>query len=213
MIGSAQDHKRAFDGDEGPNTGGMGAISPAPALTPVLEDQAWREIVEPVIKGMADEEYPYKGFLYAGLMLTETGPQVIEFNCRFGDPEAEVILPRLKTDLLRLMVEAAKESLSEEQLEFDKNIAITVIMANGGYPGSYEKGGVITGINDVKDATVFHAGTALKESDTIATGGRVLAVTALGEDRDAARTKAYKAVETIHWPDCFYRSDIAITKS
>ena len=213
MIGSAQDHKRAFDGDEGPNTGGMGAISPAPALTPALEDQAWREIVEPVIKGMADEGYPYKGFLYAGLMLTETGPQVIEFNCRFGDPEAEVILPRLKTDLLRLMVEAAKESLSKEQLEFEKNIAITVIMANGGYPGSYKKGGVITGINDVKDATVFHAGTALNESDTIATGGRVLAVTALGEDRDAARTKAYKAVETIHWPDCFYRSDIAITKS
>jgi phosphoribosylamine--glycine ligase len=211
MVGSAQDHKRAFDGDEGPNTGGMGAISPAPALTADLENQAWHEIVLPVINGMHKEGIPYKGFLYAGLMLTATGPQVIEFNCRFGDPEAEVILPRLRTDLLSLMIDAAKDELAEQTLRFDDNIAITVIIANGGYPGAYKKGGVITGLDQVSDVTVFHAGTAAKNGDITATGGRVLAITALGQNRDDARTKAYKAVGTISWPDCFSRSDIAIT--
>lgn len=211
MVGSAQDHKRAYDGDEGPNTGGMGAVSPAPALTDTLAEQAWREIVLPVIKGMADEGYPYKGFLYAGLMLTATGPQVIEFNCRFGDPEAEVILPRLKTDLLALMHDAAAGCLAEQELSFDDRIAITVIMANGGYPGSYEKGGVITGLDDTRDVTIYHAGTTEKEGAITATGGRVLAITAMGDDRDDARRKAYDAVDTISWPGCFSRRDIAIT--
>ena len=211
-IGSAQDHKRAYDGDKGPNTGGMGAISPAPALTQALEEQAWNEIVLPVINGMAKEGYPYKGFLYAGLMLTASGPQVIEFNCRFGDPEAEVILPRLTSDLLTLMADAAADELSVQPLSFVDDIAITVIMANGGYPGAYEKGGVITGLDDVRDVTVYHAGTAEKDGAITATGGRVLAVTALGHDRDDARRKAYEAVSTIAWPGCFNRSDIAITK-
>jgi phosphoribosylamine--glycine ligase len=212
-VGSAQDHKRAFDGDRGPNTGGMGAISPAPALTADLEEQAWQEIILPVINGMREEGNPYKGFLYTGLMLTATGPQVIEFNCRFGDPEAEVILPRLKTDLLALMVDAAKDALAEQVLSFDNNVAITVIMANGGYPGPYEKGAVITGLDQVTDVTVFHAGTTAKNDTITATGGRVLAVTALGRDRDDARTKAYEAVETISWPGCFCRSDIAAAKA
>jgi phosphoribosylamine--glycine ligase len=213
MLGSAQDHKRAFDGDRGPNTGGMGAISPAPALTADLQERAWHEIVLPVISGMREEGNPYKGFLYAGLMLTATGPQVIEFNCRFGDPEAEVILPRLKTDLLGLMNDAARGELAERKLSFDDNVAITVIMANGGYPGQYEKGGVITGLDRVKDVTVFHAGTTEKNGAITATGGRVLAVTALGRSRDDARAKAYDAVGTISWPGCFSRSDIAITKA
>ena len=211
-IGSAQDHKRAFDGDKGPNTGGMGAISPAPALNKDLEDKAWQQIVEPVIKGMKEEGHPYKGFLYAGLMLTATGPQVIEFNCRFGDPEAEVILPRLKSDLLELMHKAAQEELNEQIIEFDDRIAITVIIANGGYPGSYEKGGAIDGLSDVTDATVYHAGTTLEDGVLKATGGRVLAVTALGQDRHQARETAYKAVGNINWPDCFSRSDIALIK-
>ena len=213
MIGSAQDHKRAYDGDNGPNTGGMGAISPAPALTQELEQKAWEEIVEPVIKGMAEEGYPYKGFLYAGLMLTATGPQVIEFNCRFGDPEAEVILPRLVSDLLKLMNDAATNKLEDQKLTFDDNIAITVIIANGGYPGSYEKGGIITGLDMVEDVTVFHAGTTEKDGHITATGGRVLAVTALGKTREESRHKAYKAVDMIKWPGCFSRTDIAIIKN
>ncbi len=211
MIGSAQDHKRAYDGDKGPNTGGMGAVSPAPALTPDLLQQSWDQIVAPVITGMAAEGHPYQGFLYAGLMLTSDGPQVIEFNCRFGDPEAEVILPRLNTDLLTLMQDAANGTLTNQALSFDDQIAITVIMANGGYPGDYEKGGIITGLNDVKDVTVFHAGTTEKDGAVTATGGRVLAVTALGQDRDDARSKAYAAVDKISWPGCFSRRDIAIT--
>lgn len=210
MIGSAQDHKRAYDGDKGPNTGGMGAVSPAPALTDALLDLAWREVVEKTARGMAAEGMPYRGFLYAGLMLTDSGPQVIEFNCRFGDPEAEVVLPRLKSDLLSAMLTATQGGLGQVDFRFDANVAVTVVMANGGYPGAYDKGGVITGLDEMRpDTMVFHAGTTARDGAITATGGRVLAVTALGQDQQDARTKAYARVKTISWPGAFHRSDIA----
>ena len=215
LIGSAQDHKRAYDGDKGPNTGGMGAISPAPALTDELLNQAWDEVIMPTAIGMADEDTPYRGFLYAGLMLTERGPEVIEFNCRFGDPEAEVILPRLKSDLLSAMVTATKGGLSQVDFRVDKRVGVTVVMANGGYPGAYEKGGIIGGLEDSnpdQDVMVFHAGTSKNSDGQItATGGRVLAVTALGDDKDDARRKAYAKVDAISWPGAFCRRDIANT--
>ncbi|MCE2516826.1 MAG: phosphoribosylamine--glycine ligase [Alphaproteobacteria bacterium] len=210
MIGSAQDHKRAYDGDKGPNTGGMGAVSPAPALTDDALATAWRDVVEKTAKGMAAEGMPYRGFLYAGLMLTDSGPQVIEFNCRFGDPEAEVVLPRLKSDLLSAMLTATSGGLGHVDFRFDPQVAVTVVMANGGYPGAYETGGVITGLEDDQPGTmVFHAGTTAKDAAITATGGRVLAVTALGDDQAEARAKAYARVKTITWPGAFHRSDIA----
>ena len=215
MIGTAQDYKRAGDGDTGPNTGGMGAVSPAPALTPHLLDTAWRDIVEKVISGMAQDNMPYQGFLYTGLMMTTDGPKVIEFNCRFGDPEAEVILPRLKSDLLTALMAATETGLGHMDLRFHDGAAVTVIMANGGYPGPINAGGVITGLdaataNDGAHAAyVFHAGTSQKDDDIIATGGRVLAVTALGHDQADARQNAYRHVEMINWPGVYYRKDIA----
>ena len=216
MIGSAQDHKRAYDNDEGPNTGGMGAVSPAPALTDALCQDAWDNIVLPVVRGMAAEGMPYRGFLYTGLMLTKTGPQVIEFNCRFGDPEAETILPRLKSDLLSAMATAVEGGLGHTDLRFHDGAAVTVVMVNGGYPGAYEKGGVINGLMPEGDAydsanptIVYHAGTAEKEGAIIATGGRVLAVTGMGADQAGARQAAYDRVASISWPNVFYRKDIA----
>lgn len=216
MIGSAQDHKRAYDGDKGPNTGGMGAVSPAPALSDDVLADAWENIVVKTAKGMVAEGHPYCGFLYTGLMITDTGPQVIEFNCRFGDPEAEVILPRLKSDLLAAMLTATEGGLGHVDFRFDPRVGVTVIMANGGYPGAYEKGGVITGLpaDDyyADDLMVFHAGTSHDETgNIIATGGRVLAVTALGSDKDDARQKAYQQVEAINWPGAFFRRDIGNT--
>ena len=215
MIGTAQDYKRAGDGDTGPNTGGMGAVSPAPALTPHLLDTAWRDIVEKVISGMAQDNMPYQGFLYTGLMMTADGPKVIEFNCRFGDPEAEVILPRLKSDLLTALMAATESGLAHMDLRFHDGAAVTVIMANGGYPGPIKAGGVITGLdaatanNGAHAAYVFHAGTSQKDDDIIATGGRVLAVTALGHDQAEARHNAYQQVAMIDWPGVYYRKDIA----
>ena len=212
MIGSAQDHKRAYDNDEGPNTGGMGAVSPAPALSDALCEQAWDEIVLPVVQGMAAEGNPYRGFLYTGLMLTKTGPEVIEFNCRFGDPEAQTILPRLKSDLLSAMATAVEGGLSHIDLRFHDGAAVTVVMVNDGYPGSYEKGGVINGLdenNDDKNTLVFHAGTAQKDGQIIATGGRVLAITSMASDQASARQAAYDRVSTISWGNEFYRRDIA----
>ena len=214
LLGSAQDYKRAHDGDKGPNTGGMGSVSPAPALTDALRDRAWEEIVLPVVAGMEAEGAPYRGFLYCGLMLTETGPQVIEFNCRFGDPEAETILPRLMSDLLAGMVAATEGGLGHTTMRFDEGHAVTVIMVNGGYPGDYAKGAVIEGLDKKGESgvTVFHAGTDRDGGGAvIATGGRVLAVTALGASRDEARDKAYKRVGEITWKDCFFRKDIAKT--
>lgn len=214
MIGTAQDYKRALDGDKGPNTGGMGAVSPAPALEANLHltEQAWREVVEKVINGMKAEGMPYQGFLYVGLMITKDGPKVIEFNCRFGDPEAEVILPRLDSDLLSALVAATKKQLHQTELHFKSGAAVTVVMANGGYPGPITSGGVITGLtaNEIKNSMVFHAGTSTKGHDIVATGGRVLAVTGWGDNQASARQTAYARAENISWPGVYYRRDIAI---
>jgi len=210
FLGSAQDYKRALDGDKGPNTGGMGAISPAPKLTPALQEEAWERIVLPVVRGMAAEGRPYRGFLYAGLMLTDEGPQVIEFNCRFGDPEAEVILPRLKSDLLSAMLTAMEQGLGHADLRFEDKVAVTVIMANGGYPGHYTKGAVIHGLEvEMANTMVFHAGTDIDaDGNIIATGGRVLAITGLGRDAAEARQNAYERARHITWDGVMYRRDI-----
>ena len=209
-LASAQDHKRAFDDDKGPNTGGMGAISPSPLLTEVLRAQIMDSVIDPVAKAMADAGTPYRGILYAGLMLTEEGPKVIEFNCRFGDPEAEVILPRMKSDLLTLICDLRDGKLSRADLSSD--VAVTVIMATNGYPGSYEKGSLIKGLDEASseaDTIIFHAGTAHNTAgQLVASGGRVLAVTALAQDKDSARAKAYDAIAQVKWDDGFYRTDI-----
>ena len=213
FMASAQDHKRAYDNDEGPNTGGMGAISPSPRMDDTLVATAMREIVAPLAKGMADAGMPYRGILYVGLMLTEDGPKVIEFNCRFGDPEAQVILPRLKSDIVSAMMACVDGALGHFTLRWDDRSAVTVVMASKGYPGSYEKGTPITQLDAaaaMDDVLIFHAGTSRADDGSIiATGGRVLNVTALGEDAASARTAAYKAVAAIDWPGGFYRSDIA----
>ena len=213
LMATAQDHKRAFDGDTGPNTGGMGAISPAPRLSVALENEVMKRVVKPVARGMHDEGTPYRGVLYVGLMLTETGPHVIEFNCRFGDPEAQVILPRLRTDIVSAMLAAINNSLGHFDMRWDSRHAVTVVMANQGYPGTYNKGSAIKNMaaaDNQNDQLVFHAGTALDANGQVtAVGGRVLAVTGLGDTAEAARAKAYDAVAQIDWPEGFYRRDIA----
>ena len=213
LMATAQDHKRAFDGDTGPNTGGMGAISPAPRLNVALENEVMERVVKPVARGMHDAGTPYRGVLYVGLMLTETGPHVIEFNCRFGDPEAQVILPRLRTDIVSAMLATINNSLGHFDMRWDSRHAVTVVMANQGYPGTYNKGSAIKNMaaaDNQNDQLVFHAGTALDASGQVtAVGGRVLAVTGLGDTAEAARGKAYDAVAQIDWPEGFYRRDIA----
>ena len=212
FMGSAQDHKRAFDGDKGPNTGGMGAVSPAPRLTEDLQTQVMDEIVTPLARGMAAEGTPYRGILYVGLMLTETGPQVIEFNCRLGDPEAQVILPRLRSDIVAAMLGTLDGSLGHLSLRWDDAAAVTVVMATKGYPGAYEKGSIISGTGSITsdDVILFHAGTTIDAEGTVrAAGGRVLAVTGLGVDVAAARGAAYTAIHSIDWPEGFHRTDIA----
>ena len=212
FMGSAQDHKRAYDGDKGPNTGGMGAVSPAPRLDEALQAQVMEEIVSPLARGMADEAMPYRGILYVGLMLTDTGAQVIEFNCRLGDPEAQVILPRLRSDFVAAMLATIEGTLGHVSLRWDERSAVTVVMAAKGYPGSYEKGSVIAGAETAAgdDVMLFHAGTKIDADGTLrAHGGRVLAVTGLGRDVGAARGAAYSAVDKIGWPGGFCRRDIA----
>ena len=213
FMGSAQDHKRAFDNDRGPNTGGMGAVSPAPRLTDELRQQVMDEVVLPLASGMAEDGTPYCGILYVGLMLTETGPQVIEFNCRLGDPEAQVILPRLRSDLVAAMLGTVEGSLGHLSLRWDTRSAVTVVMATKGYPGSYEKGSRISGLDRLDgedDVIPFHAGTMVEADGTVrANGGRVLAITGLGDSVSAARDAAYGAVASIDWPEGFYRRDIA----
>lgn len=212
FMGSAQDHKRAYDGDKGPNTGGMGAVSPAPRLDEALQQQVMDEIVRPLARGMAGEGTPYRGILYVGLMLTDAGPQVIEFNCRLGDPEAQVILPRLRSDFVAAMLATVEGTLGHLSLRWDDRSAVTVVMAANGYPGSYEKGSAIAGTDNATgdDVLLFHAGTKIDADGTVlANGGRVLAVTGLGADVAAARGAAYGAVDSIDWPDGFCRRDIA----
>jgi phosphoribosylamine--glycine ligase len=210
-FGSAQDHKRVGEGDTGPNTGGMGAYSPAPILTPELERRAIEEIVRPTIEALAETGTPYSGILYAGLMLTKDGPKLIEYNARFGDPECQVLMLRLESDLLPLMLAAAEGSLDEaEPPAFSLNVALTVVMAAKGYPGTPEKGGRIEGIEEAgAGVKVFHAGTACgADGALVANGGRVLDVTALGHDIAEARAIAYRAVDAICFPSGFWRSDI-----
>jgi phosphoribosylamine--glycine ligase len=210
-FASAQDHKRVGEGDTGPNTGGMGAYSPARVLTPELEAEAMARIIAPTVKTLADEGMPYSGVLFLGLMLTKRGPELIEYNCRFGDPECQVMLMRLESDLVELLLACAEGRLGEiEPPRFSGDVALTVVMAAKGYPDTPKKGGAIAGIDaaEATGAKVFHAGTALKDGALVANGGRVLNVTARGPSVTEAQAKAYAAVDAIQFPEGFCRRDI-----
>ncbi len=211
-LATSQDHKARDNGDKGPNTGGMGAYSPAPVVTDSVFDRVMREVIEPTVKGMAADGRPYTGFLYAGLMIDEMGaPRVVEYNCRFGDPETQPILMRLLSDLVELCEAALDKHLDEVTAEWDPRAAVGVVMAAGGYPDSYKKGDVISGLDvvDTADTRVFHAGTAFDQDKVVTAGGRVLCVTALGEGVAAAQQQAYAGVAKIQWQDAYYRTDIA----
>ena len=210
LFGTAQDHKRVGEGDAGPNTGGMGAYSPAPVMTQALIDQTMSEIIVPTLAGMHHRGHPFKGILYAGLILTDTGPKLIEYNVRFGDPETQVLMPRLKSDLLELMLAAVDGSLLEVEAEWEDTAALSVVLASKGYPGSYDKNTPITGIEkaEAANAIVFHAGTADAGGELQAIGGRVLNVTALGSSVSEAQKIAYHALDQISWDNGFCRRDI-----
>jgi len=207
---AAQDHKAAFDGDEGPNTGGMGAYMPAPVVNAKMTKMIMETIIEPTIRGMAADGMPYKGVLFAGLMITDEGPKLIEYNCRFGDPECQPLMMRLKSDLLEVLLATADGKLDEIELEWNRNAALTVVMATDGYPGYYEKGSEIRGVAEAEanGAVVFHAGTKLDGDKLLATGGRVLGITAMAPGVAKAQQKAYAAVDKIDWPEGFCRRDI-----
>lgn len=212
VMESSQDHKAIGDGDTGPNTGGMGAYSPAPVVTDKLMSQIDREILVPVVDGMNRHGTPYKGILYAGVMVTAAGPRVLEFNVRFGDPETQPILMRLKSDLLEVMLAVCDEKLDDVTLKWDPRPAVCVVMSAGGYPGEYEKGKVITGIdeaNKLEDVYVFQAGTAEKDGKIVTNGGRVLGVTAVGKTVEQAKKRAYEAVSKISFEGAYFRKDIA----
>ena len=210
-LASAQDHKAVGEGDTGPNTGGMGAYSPAPVMTEALEQEVMARIITPTVEAMAAQGTPYKGVLYAGLMITRSGPQLLEYNVRFGDPECQVLMPRLKSDLLPALIAARDGVLDHFDLRWHPETALCVVMAAKGYPGAYESGGLIgnlaaAGADD--DVTIFHSGTKRAGDHVIAAGGRVLGVTALGADIAAAQARAYRAVDAIKWTDGFCRRDI-----
>jgi len=211
-LASSQDHKRALDGDKGPNTGGMGAYSPAPVVTDALAERIMREIMQPLSRGMAEAGSPYRGVLYAGLMITGDSLSVLEINCRFGDPETQPVLARLQTDLVTLLGAAAAGGLAGLELTWDPRAALCVVMAAGGYPGRYDKGHVIDGLDaagESDEVQVFHAGTALDaDGRIVSSGGRVLGVTAYGDTIAAAQHNAYEATRKISWPDVHYRTDI-----
>ena len=211
-FATSQDHKRAYDGDQGPNTGGMGAYSPAPVVTPEIHQRIMNEVIMPTVEGMAKEDAPYTGFLYAGLMIDADGtPKVIEYNCRFGDPETQPIMMRLKSDLAELCLLACNGELDKATIDFDERAAVGVVLAAGGYPGSYNKGDVITGLelNTADDAKTFHAGTSLDNGNVVTNGGRVLCATALGNNVTEAQQKAYQLLKQIDWQGVQYRNDIA----
>ena len=213
VLPAAQDHKTVFDNDEGPNTGGMGAYAPAPFMTAELMTRVEREILRPTIAAMAKENAPYRGVLYAGLMMTKDGPKVVEFNCRFGDPETQAILPLIETDLAEAMWRVANGDLGKYQLKISPHWAVSVVLASGGYPGNFAKGKLINGLERIqdKDAMVFHAGTVLDHCGNFLTnGGRVLAVTGVADDFLAAREKAYCAVGKIQFDGMHYRRDIGM---
>lgn len=211
-FGSAQDHKRAYDGDRGPNTGGMGAYSPAPVFTAEMERHALHDIIKPTARALADAASAYRGVLFAGLMITREGPKLIEYNVRFGDPECQVLMLRMEGDLLPILHAVATGQLEDQPVPMKPEAAITVVMAARGYPGSYQKGTRIAGIGaaeQIAGVKVFHAGTKRAGTDLVANGGRVLNVTAIGANVAEARERAYDAIARINWPDGFCRSDIA----
>ena len=211
-MATSQDHKRVGDGDTGPNTGGMGAYSPAPVVTPEIHDRIMDQVIMPTVQGMASEGHRYVGFLYAGLMITAEGePKVIEFNCRFGDPETQPIMLRLQSDLVELIQQALAGKLDATTAQWDERQAVGVVLAAGGYPGSYEKGKVISLPDEAGDssAKIFHAGTALQGEQVVTSGGRVLCATALGHSVTEAQQKAYQLTGKIAWDGVFYRKDIA----
>jgi phosphoribosylamine---glycine ligase len=212
MLASARDHKRAFDGDAGPNTGGMGAFSPANNFGAEQQTEFEGAVMRPLLEGLRDNGVSFRGLLFPGLMITADGPRVLEFNCRFGDPETQAILPRLKSDLVPLLEATIDGRLGQATIEWDKRPAVTVVMASGGYPGKYETGKTISGLESAasEDVQIFHAGTRRKTGEVVTSGGRVLAVTALGETVAAARTRAYEAASKIDFENCHYRRDIAL---
>jgi phosphoribosylamine--glycine ligase len=211
LLAPSQDHKPAYDGDKGPNTGGMGAYAPAPAATDELISSVKASIIEPTLKGMAEEKTPYVGFLYFGLMLTTDGPKVLEYNCRLGDPETQVILPLMKSDLLGVIQAVMHGELHETPVQLYDGYATCVVAASGGYPGAYEKGKEITGLDDISDeyVQVFHAGTAVKGNMVVTNGGRVLAVNCFGDTLPESVERAYAELKKIHFDDMHYRTDIA----
>ncbi len=210
-MASSQDHKPIFDGDRGPNTGGMGAYSPAPVVTDQVHERIHEKILRPMIQGMGEEGRPYKGVLYAGLMIHNGHPRVLEFNARFGDPETQPVLMRMKGDIIPILEACIKGNLSGCKIEWDSRAAVCVVMSSKGYPGDYEKGKPISGLKEVsrmEDVFVFHAGTALKDDQIITNGGRVLGVTGLGKDIPRAIERTYQAVKKISWEGVHYRTDI-----
>jgi len=210
---SSQDHKKIFDNDQGPNTGGMGAYSPVPFYPDEFEKRVLEEILKPTVKGLQNEGKEYKGVLYAGLILTKEGPKVLEFNARFGDPENQVILPRLKTDLIDILNAVIDSTLHKINIQWEDNTAVCVVVASGGYPGKYQKGKVISGLErleKMKNMIAFHAGTKFQDNQVITSGGRVLGITAWDETISKAKEKAYKGVKEIYFEDMHYRKDIAV---
>ncbi|MCG7566445.1 phosphoribosylamine--glycine ligase [Pseudoalteromonas ruthenica] len=211
-FATSQDHKRAYDGDKGPNTGGMGAYSPAPVVSEEIHNRIMDEVINPTVAGMAAEGHPYTGFLYAGLMIAADGtPKVIEYNCRFGDPETQPIMLRLQSDLVSLIEAANRQELDRTEINFDPRAAVGVVLAAKGYPGSYPKGDAISGlkVNYPQGEKVFHAGTKQQGEDIVTAGGRVLCATALGDTVTAAQQRAYELVKEINWDGVEYRTDIA----
>lgn len=211
-FATSQDHKRAYNGDKGPNTGGMGAYSPAPVVTPEIHQRAMNEVIMPTVEGMAKEGAPYTGFLYAGLMIDSDGtPKVIEYNCRFGDPETQPIMMRLNSDLVDLCMMACRGDLDKASIDFDPRPAVGVVLAAAGYPASYPKGDIIHGLekNNAQDRKTFHAGTAENEGNIVTAGGRVLCATAMGDNVTQAQKHAYELLAELSWAGAEYRTDIA----
>lgn len=214
LLESARDHKRAFDGDEGPNTGGMGAFSPANNWNAGLESRFEKEVMQPLLRGLSKEKIVYRGLLYPGLMITKDGPRVLEFNCRFGDPETQALLPRMKSDLLPLLEATIDGKIDKQTIEWDKRPSVTVVLASAGYPGKYETGKPISGLDaaaKIQDVQIFHAGTKVANNEIVTAGGRVLALTALGSTIAEARTRAYEAAALVQFEGVHYRRDIALS--
>src|SRR5437870_9008002 len=214
LLQTARDHKRALDGDTGPNTGGMGAFSPANNWNAELEDQFHKKIMRPLLRGLQEKEITFRGLLYPGLMLSADGARVLEFNCRFGDPETQALLPRMKSDLLPLLEATIEGKIDTSIIEWDQRPAVTVVLASGGYPDKYDTGKTIAGLGaaaKLANVQIFHAGTKRANGEIVTAGGRVLAVTALGSTIEVARARAYEAVSRVHFENCHYRRDIALS--